>query len=103
MASRAPRLYMSCCRVVGLGWRRLEGEMLFPDVIGLEAMAQVAVALMGTNELPVFEQMKFNRAIVVSASAATRIRVAALARKPDLVEVVIRSEETGFQFDHFST
>jgi len=77
------------------------GERLFPAVMGLEAMAQAAMALAGTAELPVFENVQFSRPIVVSDYASVTIRIAALVREPDGVEVVVRCEKTAFQIDHF--
>src|SRR5262249_26865026 len=77
------------------------GERLLPAVMGLEAMAQVFMALTETNEPPVFELVKFERPVVVRAGEAHAIRVAALVRAPGCVEVVLRSSETGFQVDHF--
>lgn len=77
------------------------GERLLPAVMGMEAMAQVVMALMETNESPAFEQVKFERPVVVGEGVANTIRVAALARDPGCVEVVLRSSETGFQANHF--
>ncbi|HKS09041.1 MAG TPA: SDR family oxidoreductase, partial [Pyrinomonadaceae bacterium] len=77
------------------------GERLLPAVLGMEAMAQVFMALTETNQPPVFEQVKFERPVVVSEGATNTIRVAALVRTPGCVEVVLRSSETGFQADHF--
>jgi enediyne polyketide synthase len=69
--------------------------------MGMEAMAQVVMALTETNESPAFEQVKFDRPVVVSEGVASTIRVAALARDSSCVEVVLRSSETSFQVDHF--
>jgi enediyne polyketide synthase len=77
------------------------GERLLPAVMGMEAMAQVFMALTETNEPPVFEQVKFERPVVVREGEANTIRIAALVRAPDRVEIVLRSSETGFQADHF--
>jgi enediyne polyketide synthase len=77
------------------------GERLLPAVMGMEAMAQVFSALIETNEPPVFEQVRFERPVVVREGAANTIRVAALVRAPGCVDVVLRSSETGFQVDHF--
>jgi len=77
------------------------GERLLPAVMGMEAMAQVFMALTETNEPPAFEQVKFERPVVISEGAAHTIRVAALVRAAGIVEVVLRSSETGFQVDHF--
>lgn len=77
------------------------GERLLPAVMGMEAMAQVFMALTETNEPPVFEQVKFERPVVVGDDVINTIRVAALARAPGRLEMVLRSSETGFQVDHF--
>jgi enediyne polyketide synthase len=77
------------------------GERLLPAVMGMEAMAQVFMALTETNEPPAFEQVKFERPVVVREGETNTIRVAALVRSPGCVEIVLRSSETGFQVDHF--
>ena len=78
-----------------------QGRRLLPAVIGLEAMAQAAAALWGSTERPAFKQIEFNHPVVVSETATLPIRLAALVRSPGVVEVVLRSAETGFQVDHF--
>lgn len=78
----------------------LDGDLLFPAVIGLEAMTQVATALTGQQGSPLLEDVAFLRPIVVRPGGETSIRIAALAT-PDGVKVVIRSSETGFGADHF--
>ncbi|MDT0329480.1 type I polyketide synthase [Nocardiopsis lambiniae] len=80
---------------------RLDGDALVPAVIGMEAMAQVGAAIGGHTGVPVFEDMEFLRPIVVSASGRCVIRVAALVRDTRTVDVVVRSEDTGFAVDHF--
>jgi enediyne polyketide synthase len=81
------------------------GERLLPAVIGLEAMAQAAMALLATTELPIFEDVQFERPVVVPEGKSLLIRLAALGRGADpdgsWVEVVLRSEETAFQVNHF--
>ncbi|HEU4833681.1 MAG TPA: SDR family NAD(P)-dependent oxidoreductase, partial [Pyrinomonadaceae bacterium] len=77
------------------------GERLLPAVMGMEAMAEVFMALAETNEPPVFEQVKFERPVVVRDGESNTIRVAALVRGPGSVEIVLRSSETKFQVDHF--
>jgi len=80
---------------------QFQGERLLPAVMGLEAMAQAAMALTGETVAPAFRDVTFNRPVVVSATAPLTIRVAALVREPGVVEVVLRSGETAFQVDHF--
>ena len=79
----------------------LQGERLFPAVLGLEAMAQVAMALLETADPPLFEAVHFERPVVVPGSGATTLRLAALVRAPGRVDVVLRCAATGFQVDHF--
>lgn len=80
---------------------KFQGSRLLPAVIGLEAMAQAAAAVWGSLERPAFKEIEFNHPVVVSETATVPIRLAALVRGPGLVEVVLRSAETGFQLDHF--
>jgi enediyne polyketide synthase len=78
-----------------------QGDALFPAVMGLEAMAQAAMALAQTDEPPIFEEVEFNRAIVVPRAGLTNITISALAREPGAIEVVIRSDVTDYQVNHF--
>ncbi|HVF90428.1 MAG TPA: SDR family NAD(P)-dependent oxidoreductase [Blastocatellia bacterium] len=78
-----------------------QNERLLPAVVGLEAMSQVAMALDGSGLPPVFEDVEFSRPVVVPGGRSITIRVAAYVREPGLIEVVLRSEETAFQADHF--
>jgi enediyne polyketide synthase len=79
----------------------LERDLLFPAVIGMEAMTQVAQAVTGATTTPVLEDMRFLRPIVVPETGSTTIRIAALVRDADTVDVVIRSSETAHGADHF--
>jgi enediyne polyketide synthase len=80
---------------------RYRGERLMPAVVGLEAMAQVAMAVTGQDRLPSFEQVQLERPIVISERTPLKIRLAALASESGKIIVVVRSEETAFQVDHF--
>ncbi|HKE30433.1 MAG TPA: KR domain-containing protein, partial [Candidatus Angelobacter sp.] len=79
-----------------------QGEQLLPAVCGMEAMAQVAMALEETDQVPQFEHLRFDHPIVIPGSKSVRIRTAALRRRPGVVSVVIRCATTSFQVDHFS-
>ena len=79
-----------------------KGEQLLPAVCGIEAMAQVAMVLEQTSELPEFQNLRFEHPIVVPARKPVRIRVAALKLSPEKISVVIRCSTTSFQVDHFS-
>ncbi|GII88960.1 polyketide synthase [Sphaerisporangium siamense] len=83
----------------------LDGNLLFPAVFGMEAMAQVAGAVTGRETAPVIEDAEFVRPIIVPPAGSTTIRVAATVVDGDqdgeTVAVAIRSAETGFEVDHF--
>lgn len=79
----------------------LDGELLFPAVLGMEAMTQVATALTGQAGPPLPEDVDFLRPVVVPPGGSTTMRLAALARDAETVDVVLRSSETGFGADHF--
>ncbi len=78
-----------------------DGQRLFPAVMGLEAMAQACCALHQDLRLVAIEDIEFARPVVLPQGESRRIRIAALVREPGSVEAVLRSEETGFQVDHF--
>ncbi len=77
------------------------GVMLLPAVMGLEAIAQVAMTLAGESNAPVFERVAFHRPITVPAGGECTLRVAALMREDGSVDVVLRSSESDFAVDHF--
>ncbi|MFI6684106.1 SDR family NAD(P)-dependent oxidoreductase [Streptomyces sp. NPDC050485] len=79
----------------------LDGDLLFPAVFGMEAMAQAAVALTGRSGPCVFEDVEFLRPVVVPVDGRTTIRVAVLATDEGTVQAMVRSDETAFQADHF--
>jgi len=90
----------------------LNGEPLFPAVLGLEAMAQAARALeparsadepetQRTDGVPVFEQVELLLPIAVPREEMVTLRVAALRLAPGRFEVAVRTSQTGFQSDHF--
>jgi enediyne polyketide synthase len=80
---------------------KFRGERLLPAVVGLEAMAQVAMAVTARDHRPHFENVQLERPIVVPEKAPLKIRIAALVQESGKVDVVLRSEETAFQVDHF--
>ncbi|QWF84066.1 type I polyketide synthase [Amycolatopsis sp. CA-230715] len=79
----------------------LDGALLFPAVLGMEAMAQLACAVTGQTRPPWFTEVEFSRPIVAPHRGQVTVRTAALVTGPGVVEVVLRSAETGFQVDHF--
>lgn len=80
---------------------QVQGERLLPAVFGMEAIAQIASALLGETRKPTFQDLKFNRPIVVKQNEPQKIRIAALARQDGSVEVAVRCAETDFQINHF--
>ncbi|HEX6354253.1 type I polyketide synthase [Actinophytocola sp.] len=79
----------------------LDGDLLFPAVVGMEAMTQAATAVLGRTGSPLLENVEFLRPIVVRPGTTTNVRLAALVRDSETVAVAIRAEDTGFSADHF--
>ncbi|HEX2315708.1 MAG TPA: type I polyketide synthase [Thermomonospora sp.] len=79
----------------------LDGNLLFPAVFGLEAMAQAAAAVTGRTDVPLIERAEFARPIVIPLDGPGAIRVAVVVTGDDTVEAVIRTAETGYAADHF--
>ena len=86
---------------LALADHQLDGNCLFPAVLGLEAMAQVAAAAADRTQVPVLVDAEFQRPIVVPLDGSTTIRIAAVVDPDGTVQVVIRSAETAFGVDHF--
>ncbi|WP_405434279.1 SDR family NAD(P)-dependent oxidoreductase [Streptomyces anulatus] len=84
-----------------LGDHLLDGNMLLPAVIGMEAMCQVAAAATGWSGVPVLEDVRFLRPVVVPPDGTARVRIAATVTDADTVEVVLHAEESGFLAEHF--
>jgi enediyne polyketide synthase len=79
-----------------------QGDQIFPAVLGMEAMAQVASALEKTDHVPQFRNLRFNRPIVVPKHKSIVVRVAAVRRRRGVIAVAVRSSTTSFHIDHFS-
>jgi enediyne polyketide synthase len=80
---------------------RIDGTIVLPAVLGLEAMAQVCAALGGKPEQTGFSAVTFSRPVTVPDLEGRSIRVAALVAESGDIDVVTRSDETGFAVDHF--
>ena len=86
------------------------GSLLFPTVMGLEAMAQAACCALQLGSLPAhrFEAISLERPIVVHPERGEEIELVALALERRergealTVQVSIRTASTGFEIDHFS-
>lgn len=79
----------------------LDGNLLLPAVLGMEAMTQVAAAVTGRQDTPVIEGARFLRPIVVPPDGSARIRVAATVTGAGTVDVAVFAEDTAFAAEHF--
>lgn len=80
---------------------KIGGERVLPAVMGMEAMAEVSMALMGKTSHPKFQNLKFSKPIVINENEPLKIRILALAETSDKIKVAIRTAETQFQVNHF--
>ena len=78
----------------------LHQARVLPAVIGLEQMAQTAIALAGEQRRPTFENVEFTRPIIVGSGGSV-LRAVALAGSGNRVEVALRTSDTGFSVNHF--
>jgi enediyne polyketide synthase len=79
-----------------------QGEQLLPAVMGMEAMAQAAMALEQCNSMPMLRDLRFEHPIVIPTNKSITLRIAALRRAPGSIALAIRCSSTGFQVDHFT-
>ena len=79
----------------------LDGDFLFPAVMGMEAMSQAATALTGHDGPLSLRDVTFARPVVVPADGTLTIRVCALVNADGDVEVALRTSATRFVEDHF--
>ena len=86
-----------------------EGTCLFPAVLGMEAMSQVASYLMAERPTLVrIQNLELTRPIIVGQEGEVELEIHATAMETNadgetVISVGIRTERTQFQFDHFST
>ena len=78
-----------------------QGQPLLPAVMGLEAMVQVAMAVSGRREIPVIENVSFEHPIAIESGIRVTLRLVALVREEERIDVAIRSSLTSFQVEHF--
>jgi enediyne polyketide synthase len=80
---------------------RIDGLRVLPAVYALEAMAQAAHVLTGRRPAEIADA-RFDRPVIVPEEGTRTIRLCALVRDDGDVDVVLRSDETGFTVDHFA-
>jgi enediyne polyketide synthase len=90
---------LSAERDLGLADHRLDGAAIMPAVLGLEAMAQVASALIGRTTPTQIDDIALRRAIVVPDAGRVRIRIMALSSENGRVDAAIRASDDGFSAD----
>ncbi len=78
----------------------MDGNVIFPAVMAMEAMAQAAAAVRGDDASPAcFEHVEFVHPVVMPEEGEFVLRVASLAENGH-VDVVLRSSTTNFLTDH---
>jgi enediyne polyketide synthase len=78
---------------------RIDGMMVLPGVMGLEAMAQVAGALVEEPSPWAVESVSFLRAVAVPEGRSLKIQVLTLVDEHGNVEAAIRAEDDDFATD----
>lgn len=78
-----------------------ERTPLMPAVMGMEAMAQAAAAVRSGTSGMVWRDVAFERPVTTAPDEVTTIRVYANSDSSGNITVATRTEQTGFQIDHF--
>jgi enediyne polyketide synthase len=79
---------------------KIDDEIIFPAVMGLEAMQQVASVLIPGQPFS-FQHGRFSYPIVLRNGINQKVRVIATRLSQNQIKVVLRSESTNFCQDHF--
>src|SRR4029077_18237013 len=74
----------------------VDGDQIFPAVMALEAMAQVASVLQPVRAPLEISDVQFRRPVVVDRASGLRIRIAALRDANGKVDVAVFAEDDGF-------
>ncbi|MCK6546378.1 SDR family NAD(P)-dependent oxidoreductase [Myxococcota bacterium] len=77
------------------------GHAVFPTVLAMEAMAQLATALVPDAKRFVFRGLRAERPILVPERGGARIRVHVLRRGPHTFSATLRSAESHYAVDCF--
>lgn len=79
---------------------QIDGNLVMPLVMLLEASAQHAAALTSRTEPPKFEHIRIQRAITVPRFGESTLRICATRLLDDTVAIAIRSSQSKCQYDH---
>lgn len=79
---------------------QINGDIVFPLVMLLEAAAQHAAALSSRTDLPRFEHVHIQQAIVVPRFGDSTLRTCAVRVLDNSVTIAVRSSQSDFKVDH---
>lgn len=74
----------------------VDGHWIFPGVMALEAMAQAVTILTGSAAIRSIRDVEFRRAVTVSSSEGTRIRIAAQTDNNGFYEAALYCDDDAF-------
>ncbi|TDE29423.1 SDR family NAD(P)-dependent oxidoreductase [Flavobacterium ranwuense] len=78
-----------------------DGQYVFPTVMILEGMAQVAKYLYPTNENWKFEGLKINKSIFIPKEGNNSVRFIAIRLSEYKIKVIVQSEDSNFEVSCF--
>lgn len=84
-----------------LGDHKIDGLMILPAVCAMEAMAEAAATVSG-RAISGLTDCRFDRPVIVPDDGGRTIRICALVSESGEIDVVLRSDESGYAVDHFS-
>ncbi|WP_433381120.1 type I polyketide synthase [Streptosporangium sp. CA-115845] len=80
---------------------RLDSLMILPAVCAMEAMAEAAARVSG-RVIGGLTDCRFDRPVIIPDDGSRTIRICALVSESGAIDVVLRSDESGYAVDHFS-
>ncbi|MFE3450358.1 SDR family NAD(P)-dependent oxidoreductase [Nonomuraea sp. NPDC059194] len=79
----------------------IDGLAILPAVCAMEAMAEAAAMVSG-RAISGLVDCRFDRPVIIPDDGSRTVRICALVSESGEIEVVVRSDESGYAVDHFS-
>lgn len=80
---------------------QVSGDFVFPAVMGLEAMQQIASVLIPKGQAFSFHRGRFSYPVVIPKGKTVKVRVIATRLSGETLKVVLRCADTDYCQDHF--
>ncbi|MEV4060344.1 type I polyketide synthase [Nonomuraea dietziae] len=79
---------------------KIDGLVILPAVCAMEAMAEAAAMVSG-RAISGLAGCRFDRPVIIPDDGTRTVRICALVSESGQIDVVLRSDESGYAVDHF--